>query len=91
MLPPHEALLAAPLLSSRSMQPGSILIVHGSTTDVQHGITVRRWHVQVMAWSSVVPLPVPTMCVRVSISLTVAGHAGAFEKCYFRKWPSDGI
>ena len=47
MLPPHEALLAALLLSSCLMPPGSILIVHGSTTDVQHGITVRRWHVEV--------------------------------------------
>ena len=37
MLPPHEALLAALLLSWCSMQPGSILIVHGLTTDVQHG------------------------------------------------------
>ena len=67
MLPPNEALLVALLLSSCSMQPGSILIVHGSTTDVQHGITIRRWHVDVTAWSSVVPLPAPTVCVRVSI------------------------
>ena len=90
MLPPHEALLAAPLLSSCSMQPGSILIMHGSATDVQLRIIVRRWHVESMAWSSIVPLLAPTVRVRVSILLTVAGHAGAFEKCYFREWPSDG-
>ena len=39
MLPPLEALLPAPLLSSCSMQPGSILIVHGSTTNQR-----AAWH-----------------------------------------------
>ena len=87
MLPPHEALLAAPLLSSRSMQPGSILIVHGSMTDVQHGITVRRWHVQVMAWSSVMLLPAPTTCLHVSISLRLQGTQGRLKSATFESGP----
>ena len=91
MLPPHEALLAVLLLSSCSMQPSGLLIVHGSTTNVQHGITIRRWHVEVTAWSSVMCMPAPMVCVRVSFLLTVAGHAAAFEKCYFRYWPSAGV
>ena len=53
--------------SSWSMQPGTILVVHGSTADVQHGITACRWHVQVMACSSVMLCRAPMVCVCVPL------------------------